>query len=172
MGSNGLGTRLLDRGFDPLARASGKAACRGSTAVEMALVLPILLLFIFGVVEVSNLYRIALTLSKAAEMGAHVAVTGQGYDDGTRMAAITNTVKSYLTAIPAPAPVITVSSWPGINPGQTPVKGSAGQPCQLVEVRVDYTYTMITPIVGPIMGGHVLLSRYDRMVNEPWIPCL
>lgn len=164
--------KRLARLFVPRSSEGTSGRSRGSTAVELALVLPPLVLFIFGIIEVGNLYRISLTLNKAAEMGARMAITGQGADDGTRLSVITDTVRQYLTAVPAPAPVITISSWPGINPAQAAVQGDAGRPCQLVEVRVDYTYQTVTPIVGQLLGGRIGLSRFDRKVNEPWIPCI
>ncbi len=143
---------------------------RGATAVELALVLPVLLLFLFGIIELGNLIRIQITLKNAAEVGARTAITGEGALDGTRMAVITNATQNALAAIPAPAPSITISAFPGNNPAATPLAGNAGDACQLMEVRLDYTYQPITPLVGPLLG-EVPLSLFERKVNEPWVPC-
>jgi len=52
-------------------RSSGR---RGATAVEFALVLPLALLFIFGLVELFNLQRISNTLKTATIHGSREAL--------------------------------------------------------------------------------------------------
>ncbi len=49
---------------------------RGQALVEMALVLPLLLLLLFGVVEFSRVGHAYLTLSHAAREGARLGITG------------------------------------------------------------------------------------------------
>ena len=49
----------------------------GSAAVEFALVLPVLLMMLGGIIDMGNLYYIKSTASEAAEMGARLAAVKQ-----------------------------------------------------------------------------------------------
>lgn len=60
------------------------AADRGSATVELALVLPVLLLILFAVAEVTAVARIQLELSHAAREGARVAATAPDPDAAIR----------------------------------------------------------------------------------------
>jgi Flp pilus assembly protein TadG len=49
---------------------------RGAAAVEFALVMPILLLLLFGIIEFARAWNVRQTLTDAAREGARVAVVG------------------------------------------------------------------------------------------------
>lgn len=54
---------------------------RGAAAVEMAIVLPLLLLILFGVIEFGRVFNVQISLTQAAREGArHAAIH---YGDGT-----------------------------------------------------------------------------------------
>jgi len=160
-----------------LARFPGMEGERGATVVEMALVLPILLLFIMGIIEFGNVFRVMLTLHKATQFGTRMAVTGMGYENGTRMSYIESATKKILEDLPGTPAEVTVSSWGGVTDSGDGREGNPGMPCELVQVKVDYDYTPVTPLAGllALYGGDftdkISLSQSDRKVNEPWIPC-
>jgi Flp pilus assembly pilin Flp len=66
--------------FYSYARVLGKRAakgCRdesGAAAVEMALVLPVLILLVFGIIEFARAWNVRQTLTDAAREGARIAV--------------------------------------------------------------------------------------------------
>ncbi len=166
------------RGLRALAgRLPGKLGERGATAVELALVLPVLLIMIMGIIEFGNLFRVMLTMHKASQFGTRMAVTGMGYEDGTRMSYIESATKRILDDLPGQPAEVTVSSWSGVSASGGGREGNPGMPCELVEVKVDYDYEPVTPLAGLLSyygGGFVdkiSLSQSDRKVNEPWIPC-
>lgn len=152
-------------------RSGASRWSRGLAAVEMALLLPVALTLIFGLIETGNLFFTWLTVQKAAEMGARFAATGQGEDEGTRVAQITAQAEILLTDLSATDAAVSVRSWPTINATGSGVSGSAGDPCGIVEVRVSLNYHPITPLLGDVLPETIPVSGSDRKVNEPWRPC-
>ena len=95
---------------------------RGAAAVEMALVLPVLILFIGGIVDFGRAYFTQVVLANAAREGARAAIV---------LADPVARSNAALTGIPAAdqqAPVVTPSTGcTGITPPlQVSVKASAG----------------------------------------------
>ncbi|MCS7248469.1 MAG: pilus assembly protein [Anaerolineales bacterium] len=64
------------RSFLPLLPTRGSPKRRGQAITEFALVLPILLLLIFGIIEFARIYQSYLVISNAARFGVRYAVTG------------------------------------------------------------------------------------------------
>jgi Flp pilus assembly protein TadG len=107
---------------------------RGATAVEFALLLPVLLLLIFGLIDFGRALNAQITLTQAAREGARLAALGES-----------NVVSGTQAAATGLAPVgVTVTSCPvGAGPG---VDG---------KVQATYTYSLITPInaIASMFGG-------------------
>ncbi|MFV0348144.1 MAG: TadE/TadG family type IV pilus assembly protein [Halodesulfovibrio sp.] len=143
---------------------------RGISTLEFALALPILLMFVFGIIEMGYMFFTSASMDKAAQAGARVAVTGVGADDGTRMALIENKVMTALATFADKGTIsMEVNSFHQYSPES--VTSGAGGPCDIVEVNVNYEYAPITPIVGSLMGSSIKVHGTDRMVNEPWRVC-
>ena len=68
------GIEMLSLGKKIVKQGLGR---QGLSVVEMALVIPLFLIMIFGIIETSNLFRTWLTLQKAAQAGARYAATGE-----------------------------------------------------------------------------------------------
>jgi len=101
---------------------------RGAVAVEMALVLPLLLLLVFGIVDFGRMLNAQITLTQAAREGARWAALGQ------------SGVPARVTAAApglSPAPTSTVTACPA-NP-------TAGQNAT---VTASYVFTFVTPVGG------------------------
>ncbi len=56
---------------------SRRARDRGAAAVEFAIVLPLLLLLVFGIIDFGRLLNAQITLTQAAREGARLAALGQ-----------------------------------------------------------------------------------------------
>ncbi|WP_461211322.1 TadE/TadG family type IV pilus assembly protein [Desulfocurvus sp. DL9XJH121] len=138
--------------------------------LEFALVLPVLLAMCFSLVEAGNIYFASATVDKAAQVGARYAVTGVGHDDGTRVTLITQAAEAITASLPGTAQV-SVRSWGAGDFNGDGRDDDPGCPCELVEVRVTYGYTPVTPIIGELIADGLTLTGRERMINEPWLPC-
>jgi Flp pilus assembly protein TadG len=107
----------------------------GAAAVEFALVLPVLLLLVLGLIEFSLVFNTQITLTNAAREGA-------------RVMAIQNN--------PALARTAAIDAAPGVNPAVTggniaitPADCDAGG---TVTVVIDYNAELLTGFFGDALG--------------------
>lgn len=113
----------------------------GSQLVELALVLPILLLLIAGIAEFGMLFQSYETTTNAAREGARLAVLpGNEADD---YAVVRARVNDYMTTSALPGTFTTA-----VVPQGLPVVG--GATANGVRVTVTYTYSAL--FIGPIAG--------------------
>lgn len=119
---------------------------RGVAALEFALVLPILVLLLLGIMEFGMIFGDQLALTHAAREGARLASVGK-YDAVT--------VKNRAT--PLPAAGITITTY---------VNGAAGLPSaadrgDAVKVQLDYAYDWtVLPFPGTItLTGSATMRR-------------
>ncbi len=99
----------------------GRRDERGAAVVEFALVLPILVLFVFGIVSFGQAYNARIELTSAVREGARVAALGGTASDvsqRTRDAApgltagLITVTSTLCTATPAPANGTVTASYP------------------------------------------------------------
>jgi Flp pilus assembly protein TadG len=104
---------------------------RGATAVEVALLMPILLFLVMGIVDFGRALHAQITITQAAREGVRVAALKQTDPAGRAKKAaadLKGTVGVTVTACPA-------TSTPGAD----------------AEVKTTYTFDFITP-VGALAG--------------------
>jgi len=131
---------------------------KGAAAVEFALVLPLLLLIIFGTVELGIALYDKAVITNASREGARYGIVLKNpkptVDDITNT--VTNYTSNYLLTFGTQAP-------PAVDVVQSPT-GTFGTP---LSVTVSYTYTglglgrMLSALTGPIT-----LSATTVMNNE------
>jgi Flp pilus assembly protein TadG len=119
---------------------------RGQSLVEFALIIPILLLLLLGILDLGRAVAAYNSVSNAARSAARVAVVDQN-PDRVAQAAIDEAFGLQLT----PADV---DFDPNVN-GDSPC---VLQVCE-VEVAVSYQYTAATPIIGNIVGPITVRSE-------------
>jgi Flp pilus assembly protein TadG len=107
---------------------------RGQALVEMALVLPLLIIILFSLVELGRLGHASLTLQYAAREGARTAITGAG-DDFIRARII-----SAAPALDDSALVITLSP-----PQEERVSG--GEFRVLLDYEMDVYFPLLPAVV-------------------------
>lgn len=105
---------------------------RGAAAVEFALVLPVLILLVLGIVDFGRAFNAQQTLTFAARTGARAMVLQNS--TSAAIAAAQNAA-SPLGTLPTSAFAISPSACPG--PGQTP----AGTVPPTITFTVNYTVT-------------------------------
>jgi Flp pilus assembly protein TadG len=107
---------------------------RGATAVEFALLFPMLLLIVFGIIDFGRALNAQITLTQAAREGARLAALGQ-----PNVASRTQAAAVGLSPV-----IVSVTSCPtGAGPDADAV------------VRTSYTFSFITPVgaIAGLIGG-------------------
>lgn len=131
----------------------GGLAQRGAAIVEMALIAPVFLLLLIGVLEMSMLFYANLTMQYAVREGARYAVTGQNNldpnaTDQQRYQAIVAEIKdSSMGLYDKVAPVISVNKVSyGSASAYTP--GMFGAPGDIMVIQLDCTWNLSTPLLS------------------------
>lgn len=123
-------------------RLQSRAGERGAAAIEFALILPILVVLVFGVIEFGRVFNAQISITNAAREGA-------------RYMAIHNSAADARTAAANAAPSLT----PALSVGSVDVSPA---PCVLgspVTVTVHYTVDFVTGYFGaniPLTGKGVM----------------
>ncbi len=122
-------------------RSTGEADS-GAAAVEFALVLPLLLLLLLGIIDFGRAYNMQLALTQAAREGVRVSALG-----GTEADAVSRAQQAMFPVTGATASV-------------TLTCPAAVLPTSDAEVTVTRTYDYITPISGilNLMGQPALAT--------------
>lgn len=111
------------------------ASERGAVAVEFALLAPVLILILLGIMEFGRAYNTQITLSNAAREGARVMAIE---DNQTKAEAAATRASSALGPL-----TMQFSTYPAAS---TPTKCSSGNQVTLV---VSYSLNTMTGIAGP-----------------------
>ena len=122
---------------------------RGAAAVEFALVLPLFLLLVFGIVDFSRAFNVQLTLSDAAAEGARALATGATATDAQDAA------RAALQSTAVPAGTVTFPA-PVACPPLPPAGGARAS------MTVATNFQFLTPFVGPATGGLTITGTAAR----------
>jgi Flp pilus assembly pilin Flp len=125
---------------------------RGAAAVEFAVVAPIFVLLLFGMVEYGRMVMVQQMLTNATREGARRAVL-----DGTSMANVKTTVRDYLTGghITVNDNEITVSP--------DPRTAAPGDP---VSVSLTVPFSRVSWLPSPMFLGNANMSATSVMRRE------
>lgn len=125
---------------------------RGQAMVEMALILPILILIVFGIIEFGRIFNTKLIVSNAAREGArYAAVNGNTVNDEQ----IFDVVKNYVPSLDP------LKVDPHVTPGQSErVRGTA------VTVSVYYDVEIVAPVISVITGNPYKVTAQTTMRVE------
>lgn len=122
---------------------------QGQAMVEMALVLPLLLLLLFGIIEMGRVGYAYITVSNAARSAARVASTG-GMDLDIKNAAI------------IAAPSLNEAELTTII---TPIQINR-QSGQSVQIQVSYPVHLIVPMISDILPNPFVVNSTLSMRVE------
>ncbi len=147
---------------------------KGATSLEMALIFPVLMLIVFGIMEFGYYTYIRTTVAKAAHIGARYGITGRGEVEGTRYADIKRETRRLLDVMTGGSDDGLTIQVKSLVPGESEddmEDGNPGGPCDMLEVSVKYGYTPIIPLLRPILPETLWTFSRERMINEPWNVC-
>lgn len=130
---------------------------RGQAAVELAVILPVILLLAIGLIEMARAWRNHQVVTNAAREGARTAAVANPLNtQATVDSAVRNVLVDGGLAGYANSTVVTIGGW----------RTGTGTPDS---VRVDYPYQFL--LLGPIIGWatgqrSVTLTSLSIMRNE------
>lgn len=123
---------------------------RGQSMVEFALVLPALLLVLFGITEFGRAFEAYLTVNHIAREGARLAAVGATNSE------IETLVLSEAAGLDPEYLTVTV----------TPDAQSARAAGATVTVRVAYQFQLIVPLISDIVGSGIPMAAALSMRIE------
>ena len=160
----------------------------GSAAIEFAFVAPVFFVFFFGILEGGIMFFGKAALSNATQDAARLIRTGQVQTGNMNQANFKQQICNGISALLNCNNLqVDVQAYPsGFAAGglssPTDANGNlrsgqnnynTGQPCDVVVVRSFYKYTIITPIVGPLLASNSgktfnYLTAAAAFRNEPF----
>jgi Flp pilus assembly protein TadG len=137
---------------------------KGATLVEFALVFPMLMVLIFGIMDFGMYFFVQHSLQFATREGVRLALVGRTINDAggnpmTREASIVQMIRDRASIAVRPSSV-SVSIYPVdvtfADPSNWQTTQNAGQPGSYMRIRTRYNYQFITPFA---LVGYVIPSR-------------
>lgn len=134
----------------------------GQAAVEIALIMPLLLVLLLGIVEFGEAWNVKQVVTEAAREGARRAVVPDGsIDQDSVDATIIGALG--LAGIPSSAATVQFDRTPPPS-GHWRDEGTM----QTVDVRVQYRFRFFGPILEAIFGDDAItITSVVKMRNEP-----
>ena len=119
---------------------------KGASAVEFALILPILIILVFGIFEFGIAFNNYITITHAAREGARIAAVDLNNPD------LKNIIIERAYPVPITPDDITISTPEGTNIGDP------------VEVEITYAISITIPLVGswdiPLKNKAIMRLEY------------
>lgn len=148
---------------------------RGTTALEFAMVLPLFIMLILGIVDFGFYFFVQHTVQYATREGTRLALTGGKVKDShgdflSREASIVTTIKDHASLAVDPER-LNINIFPVgsdySDPDDWNAQSNAGSPGAYMRVRTSYTYEFLTPLIGAFFhGGNILVQAESTYRNE------
>jgi hypothetical protein len=136
---------------------------RGTAGIEVAIVLPVLMLIVLGIFDFSRMFYARLTMQHAVREAVRFAVTGNTTTDPgsgkprARVDAIKAKITENAVALNVDLEKLAVSPADGGGPGE------------VVTIVAGFSYEFTTPLIKPLIpGGRYDFSVSSSMKNEPF----
>ncbi|MEX0630080.1 MAG: TadE family protein [Chloroflexota bacterium] len=127
--------------------------------MDFALILPLLLVILFGMLDFGRAIYAYNTINNAARQGARVAIVDQN------LARIEDTARDHAVALVVTVTVDFRHTLPNTDPTLNPVCTPLEQDC-IAMVTVANTFEPVTPIIGVIVGDISLSGRTEMPVER------
>ena len=142
---------------------------RGVTLVESAIAVPILLMVLFAIFDVSRLIYSHFAIQHAVREGARFAVTGRRLaDPGNPGSFFTRRDSIVQKVIEQAEPFVTLHTAAVTLTSTTGGPNSAGGPGDLVTVRVIHKVSLLTPFSVFFPNDEVVFNIASVFKNEPF----
>ncbi len=163
--------KVKDTRLAPVASQGSKLrSSRGQTLLEFALVFPMFLMLLCGVVDFSHIFYAEMTLQSALREAGRFASTGNHLPDPKNPGNDLTRVQSIIATAQQAAPGFNLNSI-SIS-SATGGAGSAGGPGDTVTISLNASVPMLTPIITPFFKPNGLYSFTvsTSFRNEPFPP--
>lgn len=131
---------------------------RGQATVELALVMPILLLLVIGVFEFGRAWNQKQVITDAARQGARICAVANAAPSSFPNNVVDTTVQNAL----ARAGIVAPSGQPVV----TGFQSGTGKPCT-VSISVPLNFVFLGPLIGWVNGAETFtLTSVFTMRNE------
>lgn len=150
---------------------------RGVTAIEFALIAPLLIMLLVGITEMSLVLLANHLLENATYNASRTGKTGYVAAGQTQLETVTGVLLARLSGL---APLIdptkitiTTTSYGSLSDIGQPDEGtesSLGTASEVVVYTITYPWTMFTPLIGNLIGdANRVINLTSRIVvrNEP-----
>ena len=132
-------------------RGSCRKNRRGVAAVEFAVVLPVFLLLVFGMIEYGRMIMVQQIITNASREGARVAIL-----DGMTNADVTSTIDTYLNNSGIAGANVSVATNPPVAPDYA----------ESMTIAVDIPFGQVSWLPTPIYLSGRLLTATTTMRRE------
>ena len=137
---------------------------KGTSLVEAAFIMPLLLLLTFSLVDFASLFYAYLALENGVSQASRYGVTGS-------LGAGLSREESIKKAMRQATPTLTIAdgafTFSHLRPGQGTWDAGVGGPNDIDKVTVDYAWPLMTPLMRPFFAnGQVNLIVESSMKNE------
>lgn len=141
---------------------------KGTSLVEAAFITPLLLLLTFAMVDFASTFYVYLALQNGVSQAARYGVTGQVIGTMTREDSIRTAMRNATPTLTLPDAAFTFSHYPVGGSGWL---AGLGGPNDVAKVTVDYTWTIMTPLMNQFFtNGRIAFRVESAMRNEPFTP--
>ncbi|MEG3617951.1 TadE/TadG family type IV pilus assembly protein [Magnetovibrio sp. PR-2] len=178
--------------------SSKRRGSSGAVALEYALIAPVFLYLLFGILEVSSVLFTAAVVDGAAQSAARLIRTGaaqtSGDSEGAFLTEMCDSLTNVYSCDDITTDVTTFASFSAVSIPAIKINGNGdlvyddgdndddndvlytasytpGGAGDISVVRVIYTWDFVTPLIGELMGGaDSQMSLYTTVVfrNEPY----
>jgi Flp pilus assembly protein TadG len=140
---------------------------RGQTILEFALVFPLFVLLVFGLMDFGRLFYLQMTLQEAVQQAGRYAVTGNHAPDPNNPSQNLSRVNSIILAAQQAAPGINFTNISISSQRGGP--GSAGGPGDIVTVSFSTSMPLMTPMITALFpSGAYNFTVSATFMNEPF----
>jgi Flp pilus assembly protein TadG len=152
-------------------------SCRGTTALEFALLAPALFLFLFGISELSLVMVTRHLMENAVFNASRLAKTGYVDDEKTQLETVESKLLSELSGLSPLLDVskvtMTTTSYGSLSTVGETSEGTTGLGTaqEILVLSISYPWTFFTPLIGNLMGDEnqqVTLTSRIVVRNEPY----
>lgn len=159
---------IPERPMRVMSGSTGRGARRrrrragGSSIIELALIAPVMVLLVFGVLDLARGYRMQIRLENAAREGAVLAQVQpnrvEGCADGQDIVSRVHAEDEGLTSMPIEVVVLTEDSFGAVVRSVSGCDGSHVTPGTRQRVEVSATFDVTTPIVERVVGDTITIT--------------